>query len=37
VNVINVQKLISLIKFLPQSLLLSAQVWIGYVWMRSVH
>jgi len=39
VNVINIQRLISRIKFLPQSLLLSpvAKIWIGCVWMRSVH
>jgi len=37
VNVISVQKLISLIKLLPQSLLLSAKVWIGCVWLRTVH
>jgi len=39
VNVINVQKLNSRRKFLPQSLLLSpaAKIWIGCVRMHSVH
>jgi len=39
VNVTNAQKLISRIKFLPQSLLLSpmAKIWIGCIWMRSIH
>jgi len=39
VNVIDVQRLISRIKCLPQSSLPSpmTKIWIGWVWTRSAH